>query len=122
MSNTTIVDKWYNGIKDTFEYIKEQKQYSETIINVYIIISEYEYKMLKACKFTSDKNKTIEYIEKIFNDFMDMYNTIKNYPNFIPTNKDYILLNVIENKILLISNTYNYYCNKSDKIYKDIMF
>lgn len=121
MSNTTIVDKWYNGIKDTFEYIKEQKQYNENIMNVYIIISEYEYKMLKESRFTSDKNNMQQNIENIFNEFMNICNIIKNYPNFILSENDHILLNVIKNKIIIISNTYYYYCNKSDIIYKDII-
>ena len=116
------VDKWYDSIKDTHTYITEDNQvYNKIFCNIYLIAIEYEYRILKAL--------CIQNKELMKKNILEIYNNLKDKiylldfeyrnSNIIPTQKDWIILNVIKNKFCIIVGTHRHYCEENiDQDYK----
>ena len=110
------VDKWFDSIKDTHIYItKDNSVYNNIFCDIYSIAIEYEYQILKAL-CTDNKEMIKKNILEIYDNFKDkIYSLDSKYrnSNIIPTQQDWIILNVIKNKFYLIVNAHRYYCEEN---------
>ena len=110
------VDKWFDSIKDTHAHITEDNPaYNKIFCDIYLIAIEYEYQILKAL-YSENKDAMKKNILEIYDNFKDkIYSLHFEHKNskIIPTQKDWIILNVIQKKFYLIVGSYSHYCEEN---------
>jgi hypothetical protein len=112
------IDMWYNSIIETHNFIKSENQFNNVIQDIYFLANEYEYKILKAICI---KDKVIMK-KNILNIVNNLKNSAKKFQNHALVyneldNQNKMLISVIQNKFILIRDTYIHYYE--EKIFED---